>query len=184
MRLSRIATLALFALAILAIPASATTLIRQGLETLSKDNEQIVQGRVIDIHSYWNDDHTFILTDVRVRPTRVLKGERGRGEITFTVLGGTVGEITTLVIASPDLVSGSDYLLFLNREDLPGASQRLTVRDLAQGAFDVANGRAYSQAAHHPLLADSEGRVDPPGGAEGLALDDMVRQIGRIVGER
>jgi len=170
--------------AVLAAPANATTLIRHGLESLTAQNEMVVKGRVLDIHSYWNTARSFILTDVRLRADDVLKGDRTQREVTFTVMGGTVGDITTLVIGAPDLEPGSEYLLFLNREDLPGASQRLTVRDLMQGAFYVSKGRAFSQAARHPLLPDGEGLDEAPGGAEGLAVDDMVREIRQHAGER
>jgi hypothetical protein len=188
MRLPRNVVWIPFALVVLAVPlatsAGATTLVRQGLETLAGQNAMIVQGRVLDIHSYWNDDRGFILTDVRLRPTQVLKGERPEGDITFTVMGGTVGDITTLVIGNPELVPGSHYVLFLNRESLPGAATRLTVRDLVQGAFDVVQGRAISQAIHHGLVPDAAGKTEPPGGEEGIALDEMTRQIHQILGER
>src|SRR5262249_43040256 len=144
--------------ALIAIPAGATTLLREGLEGLTAENETIVYGRVLDIHSYWNADHTFILTDVRVRPSQVLKGNRSTSEVGFTLLGGTVGDVTTLIIGGPELVPGSDYVLFLNHETLPGARQVLTVRALCQGAFNVsdlgAGRRAFSQALDHPLLPD------------------------------
>jgi hypothetical protein len=187
MRLNRVARITLLAAALvflMAAPAGSTTLIRSGLETLTADNAMIVQGKVLEIHSYWNADRTFIFTDVRFQPTRVLKGDRAQREITFTLMGGTVGEITTLIVANPDLAPGSEYLLFLNREELPAATERVTVRDLAQGAFDIVRGRAVSQAIHHPLLPDSEGRTDPPGGRDGLAVRDIVDEIGRIVGDR
>ena len=176
--------LAMFA----AIPAGATTLTRLGLEGLTADNELILYGRVLDIHSYWNADHNFILTDVRVRPTQVLKGDRSAQEVTFTVLGGTVGDITTLIIAGPELTPGSDYVLFLNREALQGNRSVLTVRDLSQGSFEVADigggRRAFSQALSHALIPDAAGLADPPGGSSGLALDDLLQQIRQLAGDR
>lgn len=184
MRLSRNVALALIAMAILAIPAGATTLIRQGLDRLTAENESVIHGRVIEIHSYWNDDHSFILTDVKFRPQQVFKGNRAAGDVTLTVMGGTVGEISTVIVAGPDLVPGSDYVLFMNREDLPGAAKRLTVRDLAQGVFRVEKGRAYSQALDHPLVADANGRFEAPGGEEGLTLEDMSRQVRQFAGNR
>jgi len=176
MRRSLIVALALLALAFVAIPAGATTLVRQGLDRLTAENEMVVHGRVLDIHSYWNDDHTFILTDVRVRPSQVIKGSHA-GDVTLTVMGGTVGELSSVIIAGADLAAGDDYVLFLNRVDLPGAANRLTVRDLAQGAFNVVKGRAISQALGHALLPDAQGRTQVPGGEEGLALDELVRQV-------
>jgi hypothetical protein len=169
---------------LLAIPAGATTLIRSGLETLAAENATIVQGKVLEIHSYWNADHTFIFTDVRFQPTRVMKGDRSQREIAFTVMGGTVGETTTLIVANPDLVPGREYILFLNREELPAATERVTVRDLAQGAFDVVRGRAISQAVNHPLLPDAAGISEPPGGRDGLDVREMAAEIGRIVGDK
>jgi|SoiMethySBSTD1v2_1073268.scaffolds.fasta_scaffold68653_4 hypothetical protein len=179
--------IAVSVLALLVFPAGATTLIRQGLDRLTTDDEVILLGRVLDIHSYWNADHTFILTDVHVGPTRVLKGDPAQGEMTFTVMGGSVGDLTTLVIDGPDLVPGSEYVLFLHHEDLPGAARRLTVGNLAQGVFDVSDSpqgrRAVSQAARHPLMADGAGVAEPPGGAEGLMLDQLIDQVHRLAGD-
>lgn len=182
-------TLALAAAALFAAPAGATTLMRAGLEELVRGNETIVQGKVVEIHSYWNADHTFILTDVRVRPNEVFKGVgRPSEDVTFTLPGGTVGETSVILIGMPELVPGSEYLLFLNREELPGAVERLTVRDLVQGAFDVASvrgqKRVFSQAIGTPLVADREGRTDVIGGREGLDIGEMTRQIKTFLGER
>ena len=180
--------LALVLTVLFAIPAGATTLIRQGLDQLTAGNEAVVYGRVLDIHSYWNSDHDMIMTDVRVRASQVLKGDHAAREISFTLLGGTVGDITTLIIGGPDLVPGSEYVLFLNRERLHGERTVLTVRDLVQGAFEVADlgagRRVYSQALAHGLLPDAAGLSDPVGGAEGLAVDEMLTQIRRLVGDR
>ena len=191
MRLSLSVTriaLGLALLAMAAIPAGATTLIRESLKTLTNDNEIVVHGRVMDIHSYWNAEHTMIMTDVRVRPSQVLKGDRAARDVTFTLLGGTVGDITTLIIGGPELVPGSDYILFLNRERLHGDREVLTVRGLVQGAFDVtgegAGRRAFSQALSHALLPDPDGLSEPPGGIDGFALDDMLAQVRQLAGDR
>lgn len=168
--------------------AGATTLIRQGLERLTAENETVLQGRVTSIHSYWNADHSFILTDVSVQASGVLKGAFTADEVVLTLMGGTVGEISTLIIGGPELVPGSEYLLFVNREDLPGAPAHLTVRDLMQGVFDVidtpAGRRAVSQAVNHPLLPDEQGLVDPPGGEQGMPVDELVREVTRHAGGR
>jgi len=176
------------AVAALAVPASATTLIRQGLDQLVRENATIVQGKVVEVHSYWNQDHSFILTDVRVRPSEGFKAFRPGNDVTFTILGGMVGETTTLIVGGPVLVPGTEYLLFLNREDLPGAAQTLTVRDLVQGVFEVGmvkgERRFFSQALSHPLVPDALGRADVPGGEAGLAASDMVAQIRKVIDEQ
>jgi hypothetical protein len=140
------------------------------------DLETVVQASVLEIHSYWDAGHTFIFTDVRVRPSKLFKGD-ATDDLTFTVMGGTVGQTTTLIIGGPDLAPGAEYMLFLSRTDLPGTPGRLTVRDLCQGVFTVRHGRAFSGAIGEPLLPDARGNAEVPGGAEGLPIETLVQQI-------
>lgn len=162
-------------------PAGATTLIRQGLDELVRANRTVVVGEVLDASSYWNEGHTFILTDVRIALHDVLKGDGDEREVTVTIMGGEVSDRTVLIVGGPELVPGRSYVLFLNEENLPGAERALTVRDLCQGAFEVRMGRdglrAVSQANRHPLLPDRKGDAEAPGGAEGLPLNSMMQTI-------
>lgn len=180
-------TLGLVMLAVVASSgaAGATTLIRASLDELVAANERIVVGEVVDAVSYWNDDATFILTDVRVRTLSTLKGREVSDEVTVTVMGGTVGDTTALIVGGPELVAGRSYMLFLNSENLPGAERATTVRDLCQGAYDIrlANGelRAVSQANSHPLVPDRQGYVDAPGGTEGFPLSAMIETVRETV---
>ena len=133
-----VCVLLVLALAILVgVPASGTSLIRASLDELSADNEWVVLGQVIDFESYWNESGDFILTDVHVRAQQTLKGKIREQDLTITLMGGTVGETTTLIIGGPELVPGGSYVMFLNREDLPGAAQTLTVPDHCQGVFEI-----------------------------------------------
>jgi hypothetical protein len=165
-----------------AVPARATTLIRSGLDELVTTNETVVVGQVLDAVSHWNADRSFILTEVRFSVLDTLKGESsGGGDLTVTLMGGTVGDLTTLIIGGAELVPGRSYVLFLDRSDLPGVPAARTVRDHVQGAFDVVVAedglRAVSQANRIPLLPDARGHVLPPGGARGLPLDVLVQSV-------
>jgi hypothetical protein len=167
-------------------PASATTLIRESLDGLVAGNRAIVVGEVVDASSYWNEDHSFILTDVRVAVHEAIKGNVKDREITVTIMGGRVGEITTLIVGGPELIPGNSYVLFLNEENLPGAERALTVRDLCQGTFDVSIGsgglRAISQANRQPLLPDARGSFEAEGGAEGFPMSSLIQSIRDMVG--
>lgn len=169
----------------LAVPASATTLRRMGLEELVAGNKSIVVGQVLDSQSYWNKDKSFILTDVRIAVNEVVKGEVQDREIKVTLMGGRVGDLTTLIIGGPELIPGKSYLLFLNDEKLPGKKAQ-TVRDLCQGAFDLVIGadglRAVSQANRHPLIPDRLGYIDAPGGVEGIPFNAMIQSIRQLAG--
>lgn len=85
----------------IAAPLGATTLARTGLDELVAGNDRVVVGEVVDAISYWNEDRTFILTDVRVAPTETIKG-KAKGELTLTLLGGTVGDLTTLIVGGAE----------------------------------------------------------------------------------
>jgi hypothetical protein len=173
--LSRCCLLLVLLLA-LAPPAGATTLVRRGLEALTADNEAVVHARVVEVHSYWNADRTLIFTDVRAKSLQSLKGDPS-GEIVVTLLGGTVGETTLLILGAPQLAPGAEYVLFLTNAEPSGDKAGWRVRDLAQGVFDVVNGRAYSQAERELLLPDESGATDAPGGADGFLLESFVQQI-------
>lgn len=103
----------------------------------------------------------------------------------MTLMGGQVGETTTLIIGGAQLIPGKAYVLFLNEENLPGAKGVLTVRDHVQGAFDVVLAkdglRAISQANGHPLVPDRLGYIDAPGGVEGFPLAAMMKSLRETV---
>lgn len=167
-------------------PASATSLVRASLDELVAGNGAVVLGEVLDTYSYWNAERTFILTDVRFKATEVLKGNPLDRDLTITMMGGTVGETTTLIIGTAELVPGNSYVLFLNDEDLPGAKGVRTVRDHAQGAFNVVMAgrglRAVSQANRHPLVPDKSGYFDAAGGPEGYPLGAMMQSVRESAG--
>lgn len=171
----------LIVLATTAVPARGTTFVRLGLEELTAGSSTIVLGEVVGSHSYWSPDSSMILTDVRVAPTRVLKGEAESFPVVVTVLGGTVGDITTLIVGGAALEPGRSYVLFLGEADLHGAERVRTVREQAQGVFEVratgAGLRAVSQASEHHVLPGPGGDTEPPGGRAGLAVEEIVRRI-------
>lgn len=173
------------AMAAASAPSSATTLVRASLPALVANNGTIVVGEVVDAHSYWNEPHSFMLTDVRIKATEVLKGDLKETDFTVTILGGTVDDLTTVIIGGAELTPGKSYVLFLQEDNLPGTRNVRTVREHSQGVFDVVKARdgirAISQANRLPLHPDALGFVDPPGGAKGLLLKDMLHSIRETV---
>ena len=166
----------------------ATTLRRASLENLVESHSTILVAEVTSAVSYWNPEHTFIFTDLTLRPEKILKGaEKGEDtELTITLLGGTVGDLSTLIVGGAQLLPGHSYLLFLNEESMLSGIRRLTVREHSQGVFEFSLSeegelRALSQAAGAPLVPDSKGLTEPPGGEEGLAPQDVLEKIATLV---
>ncbi len=162
-------------------PVSATTLVRSSVDRLAKTNGAVVVGEVLDVNSYWNADRTFILTDVKLSVADVLKGNVDSDQITVTLLGGSVDDLTTLIIGGPELIPGNAYVVFVNQETLPGAADVLTVRDLSQGVFDLrmtTDGlKAINQANGHPMVPDALGYIDAPGGVDGFHYEELVKSV-------
>lgn len=164
-------------------PAGASTFPRVDLEYLVSENETIVVGEAVAARSYWNDDHSFILTDVTFVVAQTLKGEMAK-EIVVTVPGGTVGELTSAIVGGAELAPGRSYLLFLDRVNMLGVRDVLAVHDHGQGIFDVElkDGavRAFSQARKHELVPDTAGQREPLGGADGIVLDQLIGSVREI----
>src|SRR5687767_5728519 len=110
-----------------AAPAGATTLVRASLDDLVAANTTVVLGEVADVSSRWNADGSFMMTDVHVVVQDVLKGDKGTQDVKLTLMGGAIGDLTTLIVAGAELVPGRQYVLFLGRGDLPGEPGALTV---------------------------------------------------------
>lgn len=163
----------------------ASSFIRAGLDDLTAQNESVWIAEVTDADSYWNVDGTFILTDVHLEVLEVLKGGKSAKKAAVTLMGGTVGDLSTVILGGANLIPGNSYVLFLSSGNLPGAEGVLTVQDHAQGTFDIqaAGGtlRAVSQASGEHLMADDEGKVMAPYGLEGIELERLAQEIRSLV---
>ncbi|MEM7050308.1 MAG: hypothetical protein AAF604_11650 [Acidobacteriota bacterium] len=164
--------------------AHGSTFVRAGLDKLVADNESIVVAEVLGAESYWNQGGTLMLTDVRLAVSEVLKGDASKksgDELTVTLLGGTIGDLSTVIVGGANLEPQSSYVLFVNREDLPGAPAVETVRDHSQGAFELVEEqgemKAVSQAKDHGLYPDAQGKTEVPFGPEGVGLDELKQAI-------
>jgi hypothetical protein len=170
------------ALPFIAPRSDATTFLRRSLAELTRMNDLVIRGTVLDRQSHWAPDGTIIVTDIRILPLEVLKGE-APDPVTVTVLGGVVGDLATLEFGGPLLEPGSEYVLFLSRRPLPGVGPSLTTPDLAQGVFDVTTHsderepRARSQASGETMVPDSNGETTAPGGVGGLPLAELRDEI-------
>ena len=101
------------------------------------------------------------------------------------MLGGTVGEWSTLLVGAPELVPGSEYVLFLSEGSLPGAERILTAPGHVQAVFDVITDpvsgerRAVSQAANEPLVPDDAGRTG--GAAAAPVFSEVMAETLRLL---
>ena len=104
----------LCAFVIVALPGiTQASLVELGIDQLAGGADSIVTGEVVDKVSYWNDDHTTILTDFTVRVDSSMK-QSLVGEVTVTAVGGVVGDIGLSSSIMVDMEVGEKTVLFLS----------------------------------------------------------------------
>lgn len=170
--------LALAAVAALAaLPLSASTFIAMDETELLASSQAVVQGKVLDVRSYWNEDRTAIVSEARVLVEDLIAGE-APSVVVVKTFGGQVGDYAIVAHGFPTFEAGADVLLFLapEGEDFRVNGYRLghfRVRDTAKGRLAV------------PTLEDGvrlftrDGRLAPRPQAESLdVMKERIRERG------
>jgi len=126
--------------------AFATTAAEMSLKDLVSMAPSIVVGTVESSSSRWNEDHSLIVTDVRVQVTDVIKGQNA-GEIVITQPGGRVGKLRVDVDGAAAYPSGQETILFL----APDAHGNQQVLGLFRGRFDIATDTHTGKKSVHGI---------------------------------
>jgi|tagenome__1003787_1003787.scaffolds.fasta_scaffold20974135_2 hypothetical protein len=118
-------------LAISAVIANATTLVRLPFENLAQQSTAVARLRCLGSESHW--DGREIWTDTRFEVLELHKGLLS-GLVTVRMLGGRAGHFHSLVDGVPIFRSGEEVYLFLwNHQGGP-----YTVLGWSQGTFRIA----------------------------------------------
>jgi len=142
-----------------AAPASATVLIEQDVEALSRASETVVHARVIDIASRWNQTRTLIETDVTLDVIRDLRGSSRRHPV-IVVPGGWVDGYRQVIDGAPQFDLNDEVVVFAQRD----AAGRLRVTGFFQGLSRVTR--------------DEGNNIIVKGGAaDGLRMDVLERRL-------
>ena len=112
--------------------ASTTSTPEMSLSELTRRSPHIVYGTVVTTTSHWNEDHSLIVTEARVRVEETLRG-RPSDAITVVQPGGRVGKLRVDVDGAAALVDGEEAILFL----APGTSGTWQLVGLQRGRYRV-----------------------------------------------
>jgi len=107
---------ALLVSTVLVSSASAQALYKIELDHRIDQAELIVEGRVVDQRSFWNDSQTLILTESTIEPYRLFKGKLAGDVVQLVTLGGTVGLQATVVHPALSVTPGDVGVLFMIRD--------------------------------------------------------------------
>jgi hypothetical protein len=132
-----------------ALPALATQIIPLSPQEVAKSSTLVVDGKVSSVRSYWNADHTKIITETTVDVNATHKGANA-SLVRVVQLGGVVGNVRQTVYGTLAWSRGEEVLLFLEPAGAPapGAYQ---ITGFSQGKYDIQRdaktGRAYVSQA-------------------------------------
>jgi hypothetical protein len=173
------AALAPLLLALLAVPAGATVVLRAGVEDLAERCGRAVLGRVVDTATVEDRADGTFWTQHRVRPEETWIGEGG-GDVIVSVPGGTIGRVTQEFHGGAHLVRDGRVALFLWTD----ARGRHQVLGEAQGAFAVTRDRSTGEdsctnSVEGLALVDAAGKtVDAR--PTSLSLQDLRRRVADV----
>ena len=139
------------------------------IEQLARQADVIVVGEVTATAGEWDATRTNIHTRVHLQPREILKGAAA-SPLSFTRLGGRLGDRMSAVGGAVSFAAGEQVLVFLARQ--PDGSFRLS--DLIHGKLrierDTTTGREYAT------------RSTGAPGADRFALDQVRAEIRRTLG--
>ncbi len=169
-------------------PAGSTTLLKMGVERLSRDAVMVVQGHVAWDYAARPDPDAPIYTYTGIEVSRCVAGECPEA-VTLKHRGGTVGEWTLYIPGMPRFTPGREVLLFLEN-DPEGEKDLYYTVGMIQGFFDVTTDpetgvkSAEQQLGGVTLAAPGpDGQIAPVHGVKPivLELETLVQRIGKAL---
>lgn len=86
------------------------------IKNLSENSDIILEGKVIQKKSNWNENKTRIFTEVTLQVDEYLKGNKVNKSIVVTTPGGEVGEVGELYTHMPRFNDDENVLVFVKED--------------------------------------------------------------------
>lgn len=163
----------------IATSAVATQVIQRTPKELAQESQLVVDGKVSSVRSYWNDDHSKILTEAVVAVGSTYKGGAA-STVRVVQLGGVVGNVRMTAQGALQWKKGEEVLLFLE-PSVPGAFQ---VAGFSQGKYlierDPRTGKAFVKHALAPDGGDAKtlaSDAQPSAAIERPTLEQFINSV-------
>ncbi|MEM7049278.1 MAG: hypothetical protein AAF604_06445 [Acidobacteriota bacterium] len=126
----------------LTLSASASTFVAMSQDDLLKSSTAVVQGKVLQVDSYWNDTNQIIFSDVLVEVEDEVLG-KADALITVRTVGGEVDGFHVDAHGFPTFDVDDRVLMFLQ----PDTKDSLKVAGYQQGLFRIVSDEAGVEMA-------------------------------------
>jgi len=87
------------------------------VESMSKNADLIITGKVVEQNSNWNENRTRIYTQATIQVEDYLKGSNNGGAIIVSYPGGEVGDVGELYSHMPKFEDQEEVLVFLKKDE-------------------------------------------------------------------
>lgn len=183
-RFRRAGILVVAAALALAAPAGAATFIDMELPELVAESDAVVEGRVVQVDSFWHENGLVIVTEAVIEVDDKIAGKADNW-IRVRVPGGEVDGYTIQVPGFPTLALDERVVLFVHRPEGRGEAYQITghplgkYRVVEEGGDQIARPAAESGAL---LVSPTGGPTEAP---KALSLDRLkedVRDAARAFG--
>jgi hypothetical protein len=87
------------------------------VESMSKNADLIITGKVVEQNSSWNENQTRIYTLATIQVEEYLKGNNNSGAVVVSYPGGEVGEVGEMYSHMPRFEDNEEVLVFLKKDD-------------------------------------------------------------------
>lgn len=132
--------------AVIAVPVSASTFVAMDDQELVRASAAVVEGRVLEVHSFWNADGTAILTEATVAVTDVVAGHAPE-VVKVRTFGGRVGDHVIEAHGFPAFRKDESALLFLRSEASKAFEGAFRVTGYQLGHYRIRSGEAGERLA-------------------------------------
>ncbi len=162
-------------------PLSASTFLEMSPTQLLAASSVVVDGEVLEVHSFWNDDRTLIFSEALIEVSDWVVGESPT-LVRVRTPGGVLGDYRIDAIGFPTFARKERVLLFLR----PDGGDIMRVSGYRQGQFRIeVDGKGVEVAVptleKEVLLIGRDGRrATPP---EPVALSTLKESIRALVPE-
>lgn len=167
-----------------AAPAGGATFIDMEIPQLVAESEAVIEGRVVDVQSFWDEKGVVIVSEALIQVDDAIAG-RSEGWIKVRTVGGEVGGYTVQAPGFPTLVQDERVVLFLSRGR---GEEAFGITGHPLGKYRVVE-EGGDQIAR-PSVDDGAVLVAPPGGLatvpQALSLDRLkedIRDAARLLGQ-
>lgn len=181
----RLLSLALLMMVMAGIPAGASTFLAMNQRELVRDSAAVIEGEVLQVHSFWDSKGQIMITEAIVKVTDAVFGEPGSAVVVRT-FGGTVEGYNVKAEGFPTFNRGERLLLYIEPER-DGAHR---VAGYQQGQYRIVRNKEGFEVAvptfdSHATLITRDGREAARPAAMPLStLKNQIRtealDLGRI----